>query len=334
MHLLKLDKIKAQLATTDSVDEAVDLRNKARAVETYAKSIDNCKEIERTAIIIRLRCERKLGELLAKTVKAGNPQLSPSGRIGKKLSELGISANQSSRYQTVAKLPEDEFESYLETSNDLSTNSIIKVVREHERQAERHGPPSGHNIITGDITKLHGHIDDDSVDMFFTDPPYGELDCYSQLAGLASAKLKPGGLCLAYSGTLHLAEVMSRMSDHLTYWWTFSIRAGGGNIIHARGIKTTWKPVLAFAKPPNPKANYLTDQLQGGPREKGLHIWQQDQGEAEYLIERLTQPGDLVVDPFVGSGTTLAAAKQLGRNYLGCEIDSGTAKMARRRLAA
>ncbi|MFC1757199.1 DNA methyltransferase [Planctomycetota bacterium] len=51
-------------------------------------------------------------------------------------------------------------------------------------------------------------------------------------------------------------------------------------------------------------------------------------------MEKLTNPGDLVVDPFAGSGTTLAAAKKLNRNYIGCEIDSGTAKMARRRLAA
>jgi site-specific DNA-methyltransferase (adenine-specific) len=39
------------------------------------------------------------------------------------------------------------------------------------------------------------------------------------------------------------------------------------------------------------------------------------------LILTYSKPGDVVLDPFCGSGTTLAVAKHLGRNYLGCEID-------------
>src|SRR5262249_33480356 len=40
-----------------------------------------------------------------------------------------------------------------------------------------------------------------------------------------------------------------------------------------------------------------------------------------YMIDRLTDPGGLVVDPYSGSGTTLAAAKAMGRRWLGTEID-------------
>jgi hypothetical protein len=110
--LTKLSKIRNQITAITSVTDCIDLRNKAKALETYSKSVANCKTIERSAITLRLRCERRLGELL-KTVKAGKPRLSPSGIITKKLSELGISANQSSHYQAVAKLPEKDFENYL-----------------------------------------------------------------------------------------------------------------------------------------------------------------------------------------------------------------------------
>lgn len=68
--LAKLNRIATQLASIDSTDDAVDLRNRARAIETYAKAVESGKEIERAAIVVRLRCERRLGELLAKTVRA------------------------------------------------------------------------------------------------------------------------------------------------------------------------------------------------------------------------------------------------------------------------
>jgi DNA modification methylase len=53
----------------------------------------------------------------------------------------------------------------------------------------------------------------------------------------------------------------------------------------------------------------------------------------EYLIEHLTEPGDLVVDPTAGSGTVLAAARATGRRWLGAELDPETAALARARLA-
>ena len=47
-----------------------------------------------------------------------------------------------------------------------------------------------------------------------------------------------------------------------------------------------------------------------------------------------TKPGDLVLDPFAGSGTTLLAAHDLGRHYLGFEIEQRWVDLARKRLAA
>ena len=53
----------------------------------------------------------------------------------------------------------------------------------------------------------------------------------------------------------------------------------------------------------------------------------------EFFVKLMTEPGDLVLDPFAGSGTSLEVAKRLGRRYLGVEIDEKYATDARERLA-
>jgi len=52
----------------------------------------------------------------------------------------------------------------------------------------------------------------------------------------------------------------------------------------------------------------------------------------EWFIKLFTKPGDLVLDPFLGSGTTAAVAKSLGRNYLGIELNSEYFAVAQDRL--
>jgi site-specific DNA-methyltransferase (adenine-specific) len=55
---------------------------------------------------------------------------------------------------------------------------------------------------------------------------------------------------------------------------------------------------------------------------------------AEQLISTFSQKGDLVVDPFCGSGSTLVAAKQLGRDFRGFDTNRKYVKIALGRLAS
>ena len=50
------------------------------------------------------------------------------------------------------------------------------------------------------------------------------------------------------------------------------------------------------------------------------------------LVSRLTEEGDLVLDPFLGSGTTAVACKHLKRNYIGIEISERYCEISRQRL--
>ena len=52
-----------------------------------------------------------------------------------------------------------------------------------------------------------------------------------------------------------------------------------------------------------------------------------------WFIKLFTQPGDVVLDPFLGSGTTAVAAAQLGRSYIGIELSQDYVAIAQARLA-
>jgi DNA modification methylase len=81
----------------------------------------------------------------------------------------------------------------------------------------------------------------------------------------------------------------------------------------------------------NPSAKQLVrgglDKIAGHPTEKPVPLM------AEY-IRNSSQPGQVVLDPFMGSGTTGVAALQLGRRFVGIEIDPGFFAMACDRIAA
>jgi len=76
----------------------------------------------------------------------------------------------------------------------------------------------------------------------------------------------------------------------------------------------------------------------GAERIKGedgnkVHSTQKPEGLLRRVVEASTNPGDLVLDPFAGTGTTAAVCKKLGRHYLGIEVEEEYVRVAEERLA-
>ena len=80
-------------------------------------------------------------------------------------------------------------------------------------------------------------------------------------------------------------------------------------------------------------AGPISDFIQSQDPDKTLHEWIQSQAEAKYCIKHLTlENHSTVLDPFMGSGTTGLAALNLGRKFIGIEINSEIFEIARIRI--
>lgn len=192
-------------------------------------------------------------------------------------------------------------------------------------------------VQSATVQELSAALDAESVDCIITDPPYDEdaVNDWAQLAEVADNVLKPGGLLAAYSGKYHLPAVHDALGEYLEYYWQFIIRhTDAGARIWPRNIRTDYKPVLVYAKPPVEGLETLTnDVIEGGGREKDDHEWQQATAEAVELVERLTEPNDLILDPMCGSGTTGVAALHEQRRVILSDRDGEAVETARGRVA-
>jgi hypothetical protein len=146
--------------------------------------------------------------------------------------------------------------------------------------------------------------------------------------------LVDGGSLLTYAGHYAVGDIIANMAPNLRYWWLCGVKHSGPSArLPGKWVFVEWKPILWFVKGGRRDNEFVSDMVtsQEVPT-KDEHEWQQGTAEATYYIERLTAPGELVVDPFLGSGTTAIAAALSGRRAWGCELDEARADVARGRI--
>ena len=191
------------------------------------------------------------------------------------------------------------------------------------RKKEDNGSVPLLEIRHGDFTDVLADIPDDSVDLILTDPPYAveHLELWTQLGAFAATKLKSGGSLIAYSGQSTLYEAHARLTEHLRYWWTCSITPGQSQRLPGKWVIVGWKPILWFVKDTLGQRSYVADKITGSGARKTEHEWAQGSDEVKGFIESLTEPHQFVVDPMAGSGSFGYAAVELGRQFIGADIE-------------
>ena len=125
-----------------------------------------------------------------------------------------------------------------------------------------------------------------------------------------------------YSPTTNLDQILQERARNEKGKASYK-RDNEGNVVFGREkqgvpLSDVWEiPFL------NPKAKERT----GYPTQKPIEL-------LERIIKISTDEGDVVLDPFCGSGTTLVAAKLLGRRYIGIDINSAAVDLTEKRLNA
>jgi len=195
-------------------------------------------------------------------------------------------------------------------------------------------------IILGDCSEIMKSIPDETIDLVFTDPPYSKeyLYTYEYLANDCPRIMKNGASLITIVPQYALPFVIKTFDGKLKYRWSLILNQFDGK--HARmamGIEVTYKLMLWYVKRAYPSGRgFLRDGIKisgtGGQKKLSGHKWEQDEDWANYYIRKLTKENDVVLDPFIGSGTTAVACINANRRFIGIEKDEKYWEIAQNRI--
>lgn len=112
--LARISEAVKALAAAKTLDDVLQIRDQAEALRVYVKAASDSLEAANAAAEIKLRAERKAGEMLAATTGGrGGDRKSTVMMTVDSLADLGVDENQSRRWQREARVAAEDFESYL-----------------------------------------------------------------------------------------------------------------------------------------------------------------------------------------------------------------------------
>lgn len=245
-----------------------------------------------------------------------------------------VKVNTSAKEKIITRVDAGETQSQVAADFGITQQAVGKIVKQagevHSRDNDKarktaHLKNLKFEVRKGDFRKVLKDIE--GVSLCLTDPPYPKesIDLWTDLGKWASHALAENGILIAYSGQMYLPQVLSNLSKHLDYWWCGAVvHSGTGNLTPlghpVRKVINGWKPLVMFVRKGGGYEKTFRDCLVGAGSQKTDHNWQQHEAEAGALIEAFTKEGELVVDPFAGSGGFCKAASDLGRIAIGAEI--------------
>ena len=198
-------------------------------------------------------------------------------------------------------------------------------------------------IECGDCLELMKEIPDKSIDLIVTDPPYGKkADKGTNGFGTSKNRRYQGGWDnqrpdkqvfdemfrisknLIIFGANYFCDMLP-FSNHWIFWdkkgdISFKNPFADGELIYTTFTSPIKRVVFK-------QQGFITDS-----KDKRYHPTQKPSELIQMLIEQYSKEGDIVLDPFLGSGTTAVACVNTNRHYIGFELDPQYYDIACKRL--
>nr|AUN36883.1 adenine-specific methyltransferase [uncultured bacterium] len=207
-------------------------------------------------------------------------------------------------------------------------------------------PRTDEVIACGDCVELMKEIPSDKIDLVVTDPPY--LANYTPRDGRTVANdkndnwlkpafaeisrvMKPNSFCVSFYGWNKVDRFMEA--------WRQAGLTPVGHIVYAKDyaskkLKLAYRHECAYllAKGQPEPTEIIDDVLGWKYSGDTFHPTQKPVMALEPLIRAFSKKGDMVLDPFCGSGSTLVAAKNLGRRFIGIDLVKDYCDVANKRV--
>lgn len=286
----------------------------------------------------------------------------PDGTVPERIKSLDGKSRPARRPQVIAR--DDREQQRAQSALDVIPNVSIRgasidtkraerIARERAAEQRRSEPVAvctsrdNGTIYHGDFREVFAHIDgigdmDGTVDAIITDPPYPRefWHLYEDLSLVASRLLKRDGVLAVMTGTR--LEMLDDVDRRLGRYMRRRHRAvyltpGQRWRDQVERVATGYKPILIYVRPDAENLRWINRDVftSDGTHEQDqrFHHWGQSESGFADIIRGLTEPGQLVVDPFLGGGTTAVVCRDLARRFVGCDIDPAAVATARERVA-
>ncbi len=190
-------------------------------------------------------------------------------------------------------------------------------------------------IILGDALSLIKILPNQSIDLILTDPPYGikkdgiknssSLETFYKILPDCDRVLKKDGFFITFFSTKRLPELF--LNNPFDYFWHFVLYCPLSSVRSPIGF-SKFMSCFIFKKG-NPKIiAWNKDIFLDSPSK----MVEPDEGYIDHpspkpknflkeLLKMFSKEEDLILDPFIGSGSTALACKMLNRKFIGFEIE-------------
>lgn len=202
-------------------------------------------------------------------------------------------------------------------------------------------------LIHGDCLQEMKKMADKSIDLIVTDPPYGIGEAAGKNKSRSKLAIAKDYGDSAWDDAIPSAEYFAEMMrvsknqiifggnyflEHLynsPCWIVWDKDNGENDFADCELAWTSFKTAVRRIK--YRWAGMLQEDMKN--KDRRVHPTQKPLHVMRWIIEKYSEPSDVICDPFLGSGTTALAALQLGRQCIGIEKDEGYYKVASERIA-